>query len=77
MVFHPQKLEAVRCLVHTKEVMVTNYTNFTAKKKTAHTLNLNWKAKLALVINNRSFYLHLKAAAAAKKTNKKKLKERA
>lgn len=35
-------------------------------------LNLNLKAKLALVINNRSFYLHLKAAATAKK-----LKERA
>lgn len=34
MVFHPQKFKAVRCLVHTKEVMVTNYTNFTAKKKT-------------------------------------------
>lgn len=30
-------------------------------------LNLNLKAKLALVINNRSFYLHLKAAATAKK----------
>lgn len=39
-------------------------------------LNLNLKAKLALVINNRSFYLHLKAAATAKKTEGKSLGER-
>lgn len=35
-------------------------------------LNLNLKAKLALVINNRSFYLHLKATATAKKKNWRK-----